>query len=61
MNAKQILNHKLSLIKEKLGDKAEQINEMLLESTDPTPPEAYEKLTEKLQSIITKEPHKTQE
>lgn len=61
MNAKQILNHKLSQIKEKLGDKAEQINEMLLNSTDPTPPEEYEKLTEKLQSIITKEPYKTQE
>lgn len=60
MNAKQILNHKLSLIKEKLGDKAEQINEMLLKDTDPTPPEKYEKLTEKLQSMITKEPHKTQ-
>lgn len=61
MTPKQILNHKLSLIKEKLGDKAEQINEMLLKDTDPTPPEEYEKLTEKLQSIITKEPHKTQE
>lgn len=60
MNAKQILNHKLSLIKEKLGDKAEQINEMLLKDTDPTSSEKYEKLTEKLQSMITKEPHKTQ-
>lgn len=60
MNAKQIYNNKLSLIKEKLGDKAEQINEMLLIDTDSTSPEKYEKLTEKLQSMFTKEPHKTQ-
>ena len=61
MNAKQILNHKLSQIKEKLGDKVERLNEMLLNDADPTPPEEYEKLTEKLQDLISKEPHKTQE
>lgn len=58
MNAKQILNHKLSQIKEKLGDKVERLNEMLLNDTDPTPPERYEKLTEKLQDLISKEKHK---
>lgn len=42
-SAKQILKNKLSQLKEKIAN-----------DKDPTTPEEYEKLTEKLQSLIQK-------